>query len=80
MIEYKIEMEEIQVAKNITCDVCKTKYDYEKDDMEIQEFHHINFVGGFSSVFGDMNRVRGDICQHCLNKKLGEDLIIGDPE
>ena len=45
---------------------------YEFDIMEFQEFHHIDFVGGYGSVFGDGNRVRCDICQHCL-----KDIIVG---
>ena len=82
MIEYKTETktEEVKIPKSITCDICKKKYIYKDDIMEIQEFHHIRFTGGYSSVFGDMNKIKGDICQHCLNDKLGEYLSIEEGE
>lgn len=51
------------------CDVCKTEY---SDIMEVQEFHHINFTGGYGSVFGDGNKVSCSICQHCLYKLIKE--------
>lgn len=80
MIDYEIKKKEIeeQVPVSITCDVCKKKYFYGNinDEMEIQEFHHINFTGGYSSVFGDMVTMQGQICQHCLNEKLGEYLVV----
>ncbi len=47
------------------CDKCKKVFDI-KDTMEIQEFHHIQFEGGFGSVFGDGERVECDLCQGCL--------------
>ena len=51
---------------SVICDVCKKEYKCEEDILEVQEFHHIEIIGGFNSVFGDMNKVRADICQHCL--------------
>ena len=53
----------------VTCDICGKRFDA---IMDLQEFLHINFVGGFTSVFGDMIQVRCDICQDCLKVKLGE--------
>lgn len=41
------------------------------DYIEIQEFHHVDFIGGYGSVFGDETRVRCDICQHCLHGMIG---------
>ena len=85
MIERKTEMQEVPVPESITCDVCKKKYYYDRNDrneginediMEIQEFHHIYFVGGYKSIFGDENVITGDICQHCLKEKLGEYLAV----
>ena len=68
-----IEYEEISTVrkelKSVTCDVCKKKY---TDTMDIQEFQHIRFYGGYTSVFGDGALVECDICQHCLKKKLGK--------
>jgi len=78
MIEYGIEITKQQKPISVTCDVCKKQYyhDNQDDVMEIQEFHLIRFVGGYSSIFGDTSMIKGDICQHCLRDKLGEYLII----
>jgi hypothetical protein len=60
---------------SIICDVCGKEYDIEEDFLEIQEFTHIKFTGGYASVFGDGDQYRCDICQHCLATKLGENLV-----
>lgn len=72
------EKEEKKVVKkleSITCDVCKKEYNNGLDNMdiyEIQEFTHIDYVGGYGSIFGDDQKVQLDICQHCLKKTFGE--------
>lgn len=53
--------------KKMICDICKKEY---ADEMEIQEFVCIDFVGGYKSVFGDGNHVKCDICQYCLKKLI----------
>jgi hypothetical protein len=58
---------EIDELVSIKCDKCEKVYD---DTYEMQEFHYINFVGGYSSIFGDGARIRCDICQHCLRTML----------
>lgn len=80
MIEYVIKTVEEKVAKKIKCDVCKKEYSYEsnEDYLEIQEFHHIRRRGGYSSVFGDDVGMKCDICQHCLDKLLGEYLLVDE--
>lgn len=40
------------------------------DVIEWQEFYHINFEGGYGSIFGDGEVVRVDLCQHCLKEIL----------
>lgn len=73
----KMEMQMVETVEAIECDVCKRRWKTEGDDiMEVQEFHHINFVGGYDSVFGDSMCVRLDICQHCLKDLLGKYLRI----
>ena len=72
-----IKQEEIQVTKkvdvSIICDVCKKGFENIPENFaEIQEFTHINFTGGFDSVFGDGIECHIDICQNCLKEKLGE--------
>lgn len=56
--------------ESIVCDICKKEFNCKEDDIELQEFHHINFTGGYGSVFGDGVRVECDICQHCLSKLI----------
>lgn len=58
-----------QVITSIECDKCHHNI---KDMFELQEFHHINFTGGYGSIFGDMNKIECDICQHCLKELIGE--------
>jgi len=80
MKEYKtsiVEVEE-QIFDSITCDVCKKKYTENEDDFEIQEFQCIHFRGGYGSIFGDGVEMECDICQHCLNTKLGDFLVSKD--
>lgn len=53
----------------VVCDACGTKYKNDmssQDIFQIQEFLHIDFVGGYGSVFGDGTHVECDICQTCL--------------
>jgi hypothetical protein len=65
MIKTKKVSVQVEQPTEIECDKCHTVYDV-SDYFEVQEFLHINFVGGFSSIFGDGNKVECDICQHCL--------------
>ena len=51
------------VIDQVFCDRCKKAI---TDDFELQEVHHIEFYGGYSSVFGDGAIVNCDLCQHCL--------------
>lgn len=75
MIEYGKETVEQKFPIKVTCDVCKTEYDWVKDRMEVQEFQHIHIEGGFGSVFGDGNKLRADICQYCFKKIFGKYLV-----
>ena len=66
--------------QTLTCDKCKKSFTEGilEDDFEIQEFLKINFIGGYTSIFGDTRKVKLDICQHCLKTLIG-DLIPADP-
>lgn len=59
---------EQQQLDGITCDVCQQRY---TDVFDLQEFHFVDLVGGYASVFGDGTRVQADLCQRCLQEKLG---------
>lgn len=67
-----IQYQEVQslAPLSMKCDVCGKEYDVEDDVMETQEFHHIDFIGGYASVFGDENHIQCDICQRCLLKMI----------
>jgi hypothetical protein len=67
MIKTKPVTIESYEIESVTCDVCHTEY---TDIQELQEFHHINFRGGYSSLFGDETEVKCDICQHCLKPMI----------
>jgi hypothetical protein len=69
MINYREIQANTVIIISITCDVCGKEYD---DQMDVQEFNHIDFTGGYASVFGDMARIKCDICQNCLKKMIGQ--------
>jgi hypothetical protein len=70
MIKYKEVQKTAQEIVSIKCDICSKVY--EAGDFEVLEFHHVNFCGGYGSVFGDGTQVNCDICQHCLHKIIGD--------
>ena len=67
MIEYTVlhKTTAKKQLKTITCDICNFVVNAD-DFLEVQEFHHIRFTGGYGSIFGDSDFVECDICQHCL--------------
>jgi hypothetical protein len=69
MKKFKTIKKKTQVLESIICDNCNKEFDAE-DDVELQEFLHIDFTGGYRSVFGDGTHIQCDICQHCLKDKL----------
>ena len=73
MREYKQAVVQKNVSElvSISCDICKKEIALD-DFMELQEMVHIEFVCGYSSVFGDGDRVMLDMCQRCFKEKLGE--------
>lgn len=70
-----IFFDEVSIIKKkvraIQCDRCKKTFKVEEDILEIQEFHRINFTGGYASVFGDEERIECDLCQNCLKELIG---------
>lgn len=53
------------------CNNCQITHREDVDYTEIVEMVHINFVGGYGSVWGDGNTVDITLCQHCCHKLLG---------
>lgn len=61
----------------LTCNACDRDL---TDTLELQEALNIEFRGGFGSVFGDGNIVRGLICQHCVKDAFGAVLSITEDD
>jgi hypothetical protein len=74
MINVKKVKQEVDIIESITCDKCKetTLMDSDDGQLSIQEFHHINFIGGYGSPFGDMSKIKADICGGCLKVIIGD--------
>ncbi len=70
----KIQIDDVV---GITCDRCKQSF--AKDDVEWHEFHSIEFVGGYYSVFGDGNTVSVDLCQHCIKETIAPWIRVSTP-
>ena len=64
MIEVRSVKKKVNEVTAVSCSVCKKRYpvDDESAGMELQEFHYINFVGGYASIFGDGAHMMGEIC------------------
>ena len=67
----KVQRECIQIT-GFTCDKCRKTYKTDIDEdltgfgEEFDEMHHIDFVGGYGSPFGDGMKVSATICRWCL--------------
>ncbi|WP_272687627.1 hypothetical protein [Providencia sp. PROV149] len=60
------------------CDRCHLRA--EKDELEFHEFMSIDKRVGFGSVFGDGNRLKLDLCQHCIKALLNQWLSVSEPD
>jgi hypothetical protein len=74
MIIYKEKI--VKVPDKYKCDKCSKEFDVAIDWSESQEFHHINFIGGWGSIFGDGEEVKCNLCQYCLKELIGDYLQI----
>ncbi|EMY0638628.1 hypothetical protein AB7340_21565 [Providencia alcalifaciens] len=59
-----------------SCDKCH--FHAEKDTPEFHEFLSIDRQAGFGSVFGDGNRLKLDLCQHCVKELLNSWLSVSE--
>lgn len=62
----KVEVEEIEC---VVCDNCGDKI--YPDNWEYHDILHIEFTGGYASIFGDCSVWAVDLCQHCVDSLLG---------
>lgn len=75
--EVTIPEETVLEPEKKKCDRCEKEYfiahheDAPGDLWEAQEFLHINHGCGFGSIFGDLNTIECDLCQHCVKDLLG---------
>ena len=60
----------VTALKGIVCDICGKRHNTDEgwEDMEIQEFVCVHRTGGYSSIFGDGEKIDVDICQYCFYK------------
>jgi len=63
MIHYRMEQVNREVFDSFECDKCHKLID---DDLGLQETQSFEFIGGYSSVFGDGIIVSCDLCQECV--------------
>jgi len=69
MIKTKINHVQTQVVESVICDCCHKEY---TDVMDIQEFLHIDEVGGYYSMIGDDVHYQCDLCSECTKNLLGK--------
>ena len=69
MIHKEMKPQLVETVTGFTCDRCG-KQVFNDDVFDAQEAHHVDFVGGYGSVFGDGARVECDLCQSCLKHVL----------
>lgn len=75
---YKIEMHGHE-AKVVICDRCGKRM---SDDEPFEGYTNrtqIRFRAGYASLFGDGNKVEGDLCDKCLHDLLGPYLRVVEP-
>jgi len=76
---YTIETRE-RDTKVVTCDRCGKKM---ADDEPLGGYNNrtqIRFRAGYASLFGDGNKIEGDLCDRCLYELLGPYLRIVEPD
>ncbi|TAN07152.1 MAG: hypothetical protein EPN36_02825 [Rhodanobacteraceae bacterium] len=72
---YKIESHQHE-AKVVICDRCGKRM---SDDLPYEGYNNrtqIRFRAGYASLFGDGNKIEGDLCDKCLHDLLGAYLRI----
>ncbi len=75
---YKIESHQHE-AKVVVCDRCGKRM---SDDQPYEGYNNrtqIRFRAGYASLFGDGNKVEGDLCDQCMHDLLGPYLRIVEP-
>ena len=72
MKNYK-EIESVDIiVDRIICDKCGKISSLESQVMDLQEWMHYEFIGGYKSIFGDGGEYEIDLCQQCTKELLGQ--------
>jgi hypothetical protein len=58
-------------ATVVICDRCSKRMSEEDPESGFQNRTQIRFRGGYGSLFGDGNKIEGDLCDQCLFDLLG---------
>ena len=74
MKHIKNVIKHVDILEKYTCDCCAMQIFH--DDLEEREMLHINYIGGYASIFGDGAEINLDLCQHCAKIRLGDILKI----
>jgi len=76
---YKIETHDRQV-KIVVCDRCGKRMSEDEPFDGYNNRTQIRFRAGYASLFGDSNKVEGDLCDKCLYELLGPYLRVVEPD
>lgn len=75
---YQIESHQHE-AKVVICDRCGKRMSDDEPYEGYTNRTQIRFRAGYCSLFGDGNKVEGDLCDKCLHELLGPYLRIVEP-
>lgn len=75
---YQIEQRQHQV-KVVVCDRCGKSMSEDQPYEGYNNRTQIRFRAGYASLFGDGNKIEGDLCDACLYQLLGRYLRIVEP-
>lgn len=76
---YKIEHHQHE-AKIVVCDRCSKQMSDDDPRDGYTNRTQIRFRAGYCSLFGDGNKIEGDLCDRCLYELLGPYLRIVEPD
>ena len=66
----KSTLRNVEEVVGFKCNKCKVTFNYDTQYAEVIEMVHINFEGGYGSVWGDGNKVDIVLCQRCGHELL----------
>ncbi len=70
MKNYRTIQKSVDQLLEVVCDRCGKTISV--DDFSYAEILSIDTVCGYGSIFGDMHRLKLDLCQECVKDTLGQ--------